>query len=51
MIQIYRFILNPNSRKEPIMAGNKKLTVHTIVLKQINIKLLLYQGASNKTMS
>ena len=51
ILQNYRFILNPNNRKDPIMDGNKKLTVQIMVLKHININVFVYHGASNKTMS
>jgi hypothetical protein len=50
-MQIYLLILNPNNRKDPIIAGNKKLTAHIMVLRQINIKLFVYQGASSKTIN
>jgi hypothetical protein len=39
-MQNYYFILKFIKRTEPIIAGNKKLTTHIIVLTQIRIRLL-----------
>ena len=50
-LQNYCFRRNFNNNIAPIMAGNNKLTSHIMVLTQINIKLLLYHGSSNNTIS